>query len=232
MARTKYEQEDLFRSGNEMTLLAEEYRPRLEPRCEAGLIEGLKADVPLLFTKQEATTNVRTDKQALTLSQNDALEKGAKVLSLLRNSVRSHLGADKEVQKAFGIGKTINPGSVVSVAAGLKKMIDAAADYPEKTRAAGILPEDVELLQRMHDALVAADGKQENKKVSSKNTTAERNATQARIESALDKIFDVSQFVFRDEPEISIRFENAMPKPRASKSASTRKKPAPAPKPA
>ncbi|HCF61843.1 MAG TPA: hypothetical protein DFS52_28085 [Myxococcales bacterium] len=206
----------MVRCGNELVPLTELHRMKLEPRCEAGLIDGFKADVARLDQKAVIIATIRESKKASTLNQNDALGRTADILSLLRGSITDHFPSDKTLHTEFGIGLKIRRDSVPSLKAASAKFLEGAQRHADKARAAGILPEDIEELASTSSAAAGADVAQEASRASSRETTAERNLIHRRVEVAITKIRAVAKIAFRNEPEIRDAFERAIPATRAS----------------
>jgi hypothetical protein len=223
MSRPTTDLADTVRFGSEFYSLCDEYRTLLEPRCEPGAIDGLKADLARLGAKQEAAVNIRVDKKALRLGQEQQLATGAGLISLMRNIVRTRYPADKELQKKFGVGEALNHSAVDSVAAGLRKVAEALELNAASARAAGILPEDVVLVTATYEALTSKNQNQEEKKVSSKQATALRNETHLRVERTIATLYAIAQFVFRDEPQILARFTGALPPTRTARARARKK---------
>ena len=121
----------------------------------------------------------------------------AVLVSLVRGAIKSAYGSNSALQKAFGVGETVQRNKVSSVTAAADKVLKAAVKFPDKTRAAGLIQADFEELQLLATSLSKADSDQEASKMSAKQATAARDKAQLRLEAAVEAIGWAGQLHFR-----------------------------------
>lgn len=228
MANPKWEIVATIDAGSAMHALACAHRPELEPRLEAGLIDGLPVDVETLRGKKNAAERGAEVKKAATATQDKALVLAATRAVAMRDSLRRAYTGEKDVLDLFGLGRQLNTSSVSSVASAVEMLIAAAEAHPARVRSASILPADIEGLRTDFQTLVGADVAQQGKKVSAKEATAARKAAQLRVERAIDQIVCAARLAFVGKPEIVRSFEALVP----TRTRAKTKKPATATKPA
>jgi hypothetical protein len=218
----RWKTQETLRSGlsvyDQVILSREEF----ERRVGAGTIDGLRADVDELRDDAAGAVSARADRSSATLEQNVALGTGAGVVGGVRAAIRQVHPSDKALQRDFGVGMAISVKSVSSVVGGLRIILDAAAEHPEETRAAGILEEDIQKARDALASLAAADNTQEGRKVSAREATARRRATQVRVEAAIAKILAAAHLAFMDDPTMLAKFTSLVPsRPRGSRKPRT-----------
>jgi hypothetical protein len=222
MIKPKWSVAEGIRTGIGMFELSSGYADILNPRLDAGRIEGLGADVGVLRGDNQKSLSALLEKNSSTEAQDKMIGTGCWLVSSVREAIRRRYARDPEMKDLFGIGHPVNQKSVEAVARAMQGIIDGADKKPEAVREAGILPADIDEIRAVRMALVSADTDQEGKKLSAKDATAKRVATQLRVEEAVDRIYGAAKMAFRDQPEILAKFEAVLPKsPKASKSKKT-----------
>ena len=183
----------------------------LESRLDAGILDGLLSDTNELRNDGAVALSKRADRKAATMTQAAALALGTATVVAMRTAIRRAFPDDKPLHRELAVGRKVSPHAVGSVVAGLRTVLDAVAANPEKTRAAGILPQDIEDAQRALAALLAADQAQDQHSVSAKEAMARRTATQLRVEAAIGKVLAAAAVAFRKRPDVLARFESLVP---------------------
>jgi hypothetical protein len=118
------------------------------------------------------------------------------------------------------------PRALISIAAQLRTVLDAAARHPDAAAAAGILADDLAAAQAGLAALTSTDDTQERSRLVAKQATFTRVAAQRRVEAAVDRILSAAVVAFREQPESLERFVSLLPsrpkhKPRPAPDAAT-----------
>jgi hypothetical protein len=213
----------VVRAAEQIHPLAVKHRALLEPRLSAGFIDGIKADADAVRAASDAAADARGTTRSATISQNEALDLGAKLVSRIRALVRTGQPTNKALWRDIGVGTRTN-GSVARVTAALTQVLNAANRFPAELRAAGVLPGDLDEARAALSALVAADSSQEGKKVSSRQATQALNATRVRLENNLMHLASVAAASL---PAADARlFADALP--RTGRGTPKRASPAPA----
>ena len=92
-------------------------------------------------------------------------------------------------------------------------------------RGAGVLPEDIDTITGLRNALRTADAGQETQKVTAKDKTVTRKAVQARVEAAIDKIIAAADLALVDQPDRLALYHAVIPS-RGKKAAAPKPTPA------
>ncbi len=200
-----------IRVGEAAFKLATDHRAALDARLPAGSIDGLGADVALLRGNGAGAKAARAERRSATLTQNEASERGQELAVAIRAAVRGGEPDDKAFQKAFGVGERVSARKVASVDAALETVLRAADAFPERTRAVGVLPEDVDEVRRVREALHAADASVGARMVSSKVATSDRDEAQRRVQQAVRRIVGAAALAFRGSPEVARLFADLIP---------------------
>lgn len=195
--------------SGEAQALFEEFKAQLEPRLAAGLIDGLRADTAEFLGKRVEAGNALDTLKTATKEQNAAIAEALRLLRPARASVNAR--TEKNKSAAFGVSKAINADKVTSVLGALEAFLQGAAKYPEVVRGAGLLTAELDTLRGLAASLASADQAQEKQKHARKIPTANRNAVQARIESAVAAISHAGQIAFAAKPDTAARFADLVP---------------------
>jgi hypothetical protein len=181
----------LLRAAEGLHPLAVKHRSVLEPRLPAGFIDGLKADADAVRAAFDAAIDSRGTKRGATISQNEAMANGVRLIGSIRALVRTGQPNARQLWRDIGVGAKPN-GSIGRVTAGLTRILNAATRFPAELRAAGVLQTDLDQARAAPDALVAADSTQEQKKLSSKQATQHLTAARVRLENNLVHLVSVA----------------------------------------
>jgi hypothetical protein len=146
---------------------------------------------------------------ALTHAQRALIEKGCERAREVRETIRRG-GATTEVQKAYGIGRRLNPNKPGTVIAALQQIVERAIKVPEEAAEFGLIADDVSALSSLVDALLKADTEQDQKLASAPLSTKERNRTGNRIIQTIVLIAGAGRSAFVDNPEVRARFNELM----------------------
>jgi hypothetical protein len=208
--KPKWSIEDAIRVGRGALVLANRDRDAIERRLEAGLIDGLLADLDRLEGKRSEASRALTKLKEATRTQ-DAMAAEAKDFVVATRAAVARGRATKAEREAFGLSLRVNDRSVSSVVRALDAFVAGATKYPAVARAASTLPEDIERAHALRAALTAADAAQESTKVSKKVPVAERNATQVRVEDATSAIASAGLIAFAGNPQKAETYRALIP---------------------
>lgn len=202
--------------ATEALQLAGEDRESLEPRLGAGLLDGAGADLAQVVPVVSGTKQKRAEKRAATATQNELAQRAAEMVMNIRTALNvSSLSA--AAKKRYGVGLRVQPTVVSSVVTGGNALLSQADLTPDEIRGTGVLPADLDGLRALLAELSGADTAQENKKVSAKNATAQRNATLRRLEDAVRKIAAAGLLANAANPERRARYAALLEGPSKSK---------------
>jgi hypothetical protein len=129
----------------------------------------------------------------------------------IRNIVKG-VSNNAGILKAFGIGENIHK-NVSSVTAAGNMILNGYTDHTEWANTeAGILDEDIEVINADVLALSTADNVQEGSKFQRKAGTMDKNTLQRRVEDLVIKISVTGVRVFRKkDPAVVALFEGLIP---------------------
>jgi hypothetical protein len=221
VVRPKWPIVEAIRVGRGALALAERDRDVIERRLEAGLIDGLLADLDLLEEKRVEAAQAPTLLKEATRTQDEIAAEAAAFVVAAREAV-ARGKATKAQREAFGITLRVSPRSVTAVVRALKAFVDGATKYPVVARAASTLPEDLERMQALRASLESANAVQETTKVTKKDPVRERRETQLRVEAATGAIASAGLIAFASDPSRAEAYRALIP-------SRTRKKAAAAP---
>jgi hypothetical protein len=196
---------DITQAGEKAHKLVSKHRAVIEPRLEAGLIDGLRADLDGLGGQVAGTTAAQSNSQAATATQNTKLSDAHDVLSGIRHAVQKS-NAKADVRRAYGLGAKLNASVVSSVQANGKVVIDRARLNPTEARGLGILDADINTLEALLLALKEADANQEKTRAAAPLTTGDRNAAGNRIIEAVRSISAKGVLEFARDPKLRAQF--------------------------
>lgn len=199
-----------YRAGLKAYELAQEFKPQLEARIPAGLLEGLQEDLNTLSTAGDQNQSKVAEVKGFTGGEKAAVVKGAALAAAIREALKRGK-APAAVQKAAGVGTKFQASSVEGAIASLTAALQAYDQTPDVFREAGVLPEDVDAGRGLLAALSAADLTQETAKIKKVQTTAQRNKLRKRVEEAVDRIRGAGMLHFRDLPATAARFAALVP---------------------
>jgi hypothetical protein len=129
----------------------------------------------------------------------------------IRNIVKG-VSDNGRILKACGIGEKVNK-NVSNVTAAGNMVLNGYADHKDwANNEAGILDEDVEMINADVLALSTADNVQEGSKFQRKAGTMDKNTLQRRVEDLVTKISVTGIRVFRKkDPAVVALFEGLIP---------------------
>jgi hypothetical protein len=160
---------------------------------------------------------------ALTHAQRAIFEKGCERARDIRETVRRG-GAEMEVQKAYGVGRRVNPQQPGTVIAALQQIIERANKEPEEAAGFGLIAEDVSALSGLVDALSKADTEQDQKRASAPLSTKERNRTGNRIVQTIVLIAGAGRSAFVNDPDVRASFDELMESLKTKRPSRAKKK--------
>jgi hypothetical protein len=208
--------------GLQLQTLIERDRARLEARLGAGVLDGLDADLALLWEDSAKTASSRQLQKAATSGQLDAAERLLAVVMAVRTALK--LGkVDAVVLTRVGVGKKLDARIVRTVLEGARLVVEAYAEHPDVLRRAGVLPGDIAELEALSARLAAVDTAQEGSKVTSKQKTAARDAAHRRVKDAIAAIVGAAELAFVYDPERLALYRALLPKRIRARKASTPK---------
>jgi hypothetical protein len=225
--KTRWTTDQAIRVGTDFHDECVRHRTELETRIRPAEIDGLAADLLQLREADAAAVSSRADRRSATVDQNSAMRRAAGCVSAVRVAIRRAYPEDKSIQRSFGVGARMSSGTLTSVAAHLRTVLDAAARHPDAVAAAGILAADVADAQAGLEALASTDDTQERRKLVARQATMTRIAAQRRVEASVDRIFGAAVVAFRENPRLLERFTSLLPsrhrrKPRPTADAPAR----------
>jgi hypothetical protein len=207
--------------------LAIEYRPQIESRLPAGMINNLAADLTTLGFAPPAptpapapaapgpagsstfTTTTPTPAAPPTLPV--ALSTVANLVSAIHESVRSGT-TSRSVRKEYGAGSTAPATEVKDVLADASKIVTRATEQPSEALTLGILPADITALQQAIVELNAAETAAHGTAATTKTTSAIKRAATTRMDQAVAKIAGAGTLAFALVPATRALFEALRPK--------------------
>ncbi len=214
--RPRLKPAQIIPKATEAVQLATEDRALIEPRLEAGMIDGASADLAQVVPAVSGAIEKRTEKKASTATQNELAGQVMDAVRTIRTAL-SVSGLSAAARKRYGVGLSMNARSVKTVVAGANTLLGAAAAAPEEIRSVGVLPADLEALRAALAALTGADTAQENLKIASKRSTAERDATLHRLDAAVRKIAAAGILAHAGDPARRAKYEALLASPAKAK---------------
>jgi hypothetical protein len=198
--------------ANQAVALGNKYKVDIESRLKPGELDELGSFVPELEGRRSGQSEILTTQKARTQDQNITIDTLHQDVMDVRDTVKG-VSDDTGILKAFGIGEKIQK-NVSSVTAAGNMILNGYADHTEWANTeAGILDEDVELINADVLALSTADNVQEGSKFQRKAGTMDKNTLQRRVEDLVIKISVTGVRVFRKkDPAVVALFEGLIPK--------------------
>ena len=209
--KPKWEIERTVAYGKEARALGQQYLKDLEPRLGAGLMDGFATDLVHLEAMQ-TDRPIKTDQvRGLTGSQEDIAAAGAQWAADIREAVRRR-GNGAGLRRAVGVGRSIHTKSPKSVAEALGTILKAAGEHPDDLRGCGVLESDLAAGRELLASLGGASGVQDAGMVEKKDLTQEKDATQRRVEAAIEAIATAGILQYRrTNPALAQRFRGLIP---------------------
>jgi hypothetical protein len=201
----------------------------LEPRLDAGNIDGLGADIDLLSSSGADRKAGKTTQKGKTGKKRDLGEEGKEMVMSIRDSAKRTRGISQGTRTALGVGESIDPKSTKTVVAGIKACLTAFKEDPDLAAKIGLLPEDIEDIKTILAGLDTAEASQVETIGSNKDKTFDRNAVQMRIEAAVDMIAARGRLAFRNDKDLQARFDALVSTKGSSNGNKDEPPPAPSP---
>ncbi len=198
-------------AANQAYALGSKYKPDIEGRLKPGELEELGNGVSELERKRAGQSETLTSQKSKTQDQNITVDTLHQDVMDIRNSVKA-VSDNAGILKAFGIGENIHK-SVSNLTAAGNMILSGYEEHKEwANNEAGILDEDMEIIQADVLALSNADDVQENSKFQRKASTMDKNTLQRRVEDLIAKISVTGIRVFRrKDPSVVPLFEGLIP---------------------
>lgn len=198
-------------AANQAVALGNKYKVDIESRLKPGELDELGSFVPELEGRRAGQSETLTSQKARTQDQNITVDTLHQDVMDIRNTVKG-VSDNTGILKAFGIGENIHK-NVSSVTAAGNMVLQGYADHTEwANNEAGILDEDIEIINADVLALSTADTVQENSKFQRKASTMDKNTLQRRVEDLVIKISVTGIRVFRKkDPAVVPLFEGLIP---------------------
>ncbi len=209
-----------YSKGLQLQVLIERDRARLEARLEAGVLDGLDADLALLRDESTGAVVSRQTRKSATWTQRDAAERLLALVMAVRATLKLRK-VDAVVLTRTGVGKKLDARIVRTVIEGARLVVGAYGQYPDQMRRAGVLPGDIAELESLTARLAAVDTEQEGTKVTAKQKTAARDAAHRRVKDAIAAIVGVAELAFVHDPERLAMYRALLPKRIRTRKAST-----------
>jgi hypothetical protein len=204
--KPKWDEKDAVRRGRAASGLATKFRAQIEPRLEAGAIDGLDTDIAVLDGSKAARVQADTEKKGKTGVKHDAAADAHEFIMDVRESIQRTAGLTDGVRKTFGIGDGLAAGAADKVKGVLQAILQAFTNDPTLPRRIGLLEEDVAEGSRLLASLGGATESQVAAKSAKIEATFDRNVVQMRVEDAVDAISARGRIAFRKDPKVRDRF--------------------------
>ena len=198
-------------AGNQTFALANKYKSDIEGRLKPGEIEELGNKVSELERKRAGQSESLTSQKSRTHDQDSTVDALHLDVIDIHNSVKA-VTDNAGILKAFGIGENTYK-TVSSITAAGNMVFKGYAEHKEWTNnEAGILDEDMEIIQADVLALNKADNVQEKSKFQRKASTMDKNTLQRSFEDLITKISVIDIRIFRrKDPAVVPLFEGLIP---------------------
>lgn len=161
-------------------------RAALEPRLDAGLIDGLASDLQALGVVVPGVKVARATAKGATGTQEAALKSLHTRVMAIRHAVSKKL--PPKVRANWGVGQAAKETVVSENVAAADLIAQRFSAAPDEARQAGILQKDVDALATERDAAAGAHGSRVTARGSSVAETAARNETERRILVAAEHV--------------------------------------------
>ncbi len=207
--------ENFFRSSEMLSELLKKDRGKLEPRVGAGIIDGFLSDYPLLRLSALDALGARRASKTATLAQDEAARRLSGRVMAARGAVKGGK-LDKEIQTRAGVGRPMKPKIIKTVLDGAQALIEAYTQFPNELRRVGILPTDIEQIRALSAALSSKDSTQEQAKLTSMESTKQRNAALKRVKDSISVIVGSAGLQFVDDPDRLALYQAVLPSTKKS----------------
>ena len=207
----KWEIGQVTYAGNQTYALANKYQSDIEGRLKPREIEELGNRVSELERKRAGQSETLTSQKSRTQDQNITVDTLHRDVMDIRDTVKA-VSDDAGILKSFGIGEKIYK-NVSNITAAGNMVLQGYADHKDwANNEAGILDEDMEIIQADILALSTADNVQEVSKFQRKASTMDKNTLQRSVEDLITKISAIGIRVFRrKDPAVVPLFEGLIP---------------------
>lgn len=163
-------------------------------RLEAGLVDGLRADIALLEGVRPATKGKRQASKVATKDERETAEKAVELLALIRQCAASS-AATAAQKKTCGVGVELRAGNTSGVLARLSGIIGLASDATVLATL-GLTAADIDKVRAFYTALGGADAAQRESMRDSADTTKARDEAIGRVLGAAKRIAAVAGLHF------------------------------------
>ena len=207
----KWEIGQTIYAGNQAFALANKYKSDIEGRLKPGEIEELGNKVSELERKRAGQLETLTSQKSRTQDQNTTVDTLHLDVIDIRNTVKG-VSNNAGILKAFGVGEKIYK-SVSTITAAGNMVLKGYEEHTEWANTeAGIVDEDMEIIQKGILAISKADNVQETSKFQRKASTMDKNTLQRSVEDLVTKISVTGIRVFRrKDPAVVALFEGLIP---------------------
>jgi hypothetical protein len=183
----KMKPDDARKAAEQCQELLKTDKQKIERRVGGAVIQMLARNAALLSDKTASTVALRAEKLGLTQDQNETAEQVADRVIAVRSAL-SETNASDVVRKMAGVGQSVNRKVVKSVLAAADMVIETYVNHTKAMAGAGVLPDDVDMIIGLANALQATDKTQEGAKKAAPLSTARRKALQLEVEEGLSRI--------------------------------------------
>lgn len=197
--------------GKEALKLAQEHRPNIEPRLNAGELDGLQSNLAQLDAMETGRPAKTTEVKGLTGSQKDIAQKGHDWVIAVRKAVKDRTdGAGLE--KAVGVGLAIQPTQAKSVETAIEAILAAAQERAAELRACGILDSDIQRGRAILASIEGARSTQDGGMGQKKDMTNAKDTAQKAVEKAIASISSMGHLEYLEsDPALAQRFLDLIP---------------------
>ena len=193
----KWTSEEALDKGKQCIELLTKYRADIENRFKPGEIELLLSSIAVLESAGKAgQSEALVNQKAQTLNKGEIgsilLEEVMAVRSLVKAG-----NAPSDILMAFGVGVSVRVNSQPQLIAAANLIISGYNQHTEwAQKEAGILEDDIEEIQELHDQLSGSDATLGKKKFARRAKTVDKNTLQRTIEDLITKTSAIGIKVF------------------------------------
>jgi hypothetical protein len=197
--------------GKEALKLAQEHKTNIEPRLDAGALDGLQSNLSQLDAFETGRPAKTTEVKGLTGSQADITEKGHAWVAAVRLAVKGRAdGAGLE--KAVGVGLPARGKQAKSIETAIQAILTAAQERPAELRACGILDADIQRGRAILTGIQGARSTQDDGMGQKKDLTDLKNRAQRAVEKTTIAISDMGNLEYMESnPALAQRFLDVAP---------------------
>jgi hypothetical protein len=171
-----------------------------------GVADTLSQGLDDLGVAVPGAIQTRHESVAATSAQTARTQQGYARVRAVRRMLKK-AGAQKEIRKAYGVGRRVRPHVHAAVVAALKQIVDRAIAEPVEAAALGLGSATVADLTSFLASLSEAGKTQHTKRAAAPLSTKERNATGHRVLQTVALVAGAGMIAFADDPTTYASFD-------------------------